>query len=151
MGNSDSKVVKIESPRPCQYSIKNSYEDTKNSIIQFEIYCRRVRSLKEVIYDTNGNKVGKPLTNHELKIVSLNLRKKYKDLNSKISFLRKLLEDLDSSFSTNHDAYHDVYHDVYHDAYLARNFLSEIEETKFNKIYPYKSAYINALKSLGIP
>ena len=143
MGNSDSKVVKIESPRPCQYSIKNSYEDTKNSIIQFEIYCRRVRSLKEVIYDTNGNKVGKPLTNHELKIVSLNLRKKYKDLNSKISSLRKFLEDLDSSFSTNHD--------VYHDAYLARNFLSEIEETKFNKIYPYKSAYINALKSLGIP
>jgi len=158
MGISDSKETKIESSRPEQLMIHVYLDDIRKSIIQFETYCGNVGFSKEVIYDTescassrlhqkscassrflaNSIQIIKPLTHHEVKIAAINLRHKYKDIDTKISVLRSFLGKLDPSFPTNNEAL------------LVQDFFSTLDKSRFNGIYSYKSAYINALKRLGI-
>ena len=123
----------MESSLEEQSIIYNYLDNVRKSAIQFESYCESVGLPKEVIYDTNGNQINKSLTRHEVKIAAINLRQKYKDIDSKLNALVELVEKISPSSSINNDVY------------IAFN------KAKFNEIYPYKSAYINALKRLGIP
>jgi hypothetical protein len=129
----------MESSLEKQSIIYNYLDNVHKSVIQFETYCENVGLSKEVIYDTNGIQIIKPLTHHEVKIAAIKLRQKYKDVDTKINVLRSFLGKFDLSFSTNNDIQ------------LVQDFFSTLDKTRFNGIYQYKSAYINALKRLGIP
>jgi len=135
MGNTvPLKTSEPEFPRPDRSIVHYCWNDARKSVLSFQTYCENVGYPAE----NSSDQISKPFTRHELRIAELTLHHKYKEVTSKISALKELLEKLDSSLNTNHDAC------------IARDFLFALEQTRFSGIYPYKSAYISALKRLRV-
>ena len=135
MGNTTPNIVKTESYVLPRYIDLIDFDSARISLINFESYCENVG----ISYDTNGNQISKKLTRHELRISEINLRQKYKDVETKINFLREVFENIDPSFLKNNDIRR------------AHDFLIELDKKRLSGIYHYKSGYINALKRLGVP